>query len=238
MKFDLHAHSSGISRCCRIPAETVLSFAKNIGLDGIVLTNHYTIDYVKDGDVDAFARDFVAEYEHTKKLGDEMGIKVFFGVEVTWEGNRPLHILLYGVPTDFVLKHPEMYNYSPKQLYDEVKAVGGAVIQAHPFRNRMTILPSDSIDGVEINCHPIYGESCAEKLIAYAHEAKQIVTCGGDFHADTYRPVNATFLPDSVTNEKELADYLLTTDAIELLIHEPLTASPYRYRYIRDGKFD
>ena len=238
MKFDLHAHTSGISRCCKIPAETVLSFAKDIGLDGIVLTNHYTIDYVKDGDTLAFARDYIAEYEYTKRLGEEMGIKVFFGVEVTWEGNRPLHILLYGVPTDFVLEHHTMYDYSPKQLYDAVKAVGGAVIQAHPFRNRMTILPSDCIDGVEINCHPIYRESCAEKLIAYAQEEKKIVTCGGDFHADTYRPVCATILPDSVTDEKALAEFLMTADHVELLIHEPLTASPYRYRYFRDGKFN
>ena len=238
MKLDLHAHTSGISRCCRIPAETVLSFVKDIGLDGIVLTNHYTVDYVKDGDVMAFARDYIAEYEYTKKLGDEMGLKVFFGVEVTWEGNRPLHILLYGVPTDFVLAHPEMYNYTPKQLYEEVKAVGGAVIQAHPFRNGMTILPADCIDGVEINCHPLYRKSCAEELIAFAQEHQKIITCGGDFHADTYRPICAVHLPDSITQDAEIADFLLTAGEVELLIHEPLAAQPYRYRYFRDGKFN
>ena len=236
MKLDLHVHTSGISRCCRIPAETVLSVAKNIGLDGIVLTNHYTIDYVKDGDALAFARDYIAEYEYTKQLGEAMGLKVFFGVEVTWEGNRPLHILLYGVPTDFVLKHPTMYDYSPKELYDAVKAVGGAVIQAHPFRNRMTVLPSDCLDGVEINCHPIYRESCAEKLIDIAHKEKWIVTCGGDFHADTYRPICATVLPDFINENAEIAEFLLSAEKVELLIHEPLTASPYRYRYFRDGR--
>ena len=38
MLLDLHAHSSGISRCCKIPAPTVLEVSRDLGLDGIVLT--------------------------------------------------------------------------------------------------------------------------------------------------------------------------------------------------------
>lgn len=233
MKLDLHAHSSGISRCCRIPAETVLSFAKNIGLDGIILTNHYTKYYLKNNDAMAFARDYIAEYEYTKRLGDDMGLRVFFGVEVTWEESPSVHILIYGVSPEFVLMHPEMYDYSQKKLYEAVKEAGGAMIQAHPFRNGTTVLDTEHLDGVEINCHPLYRESCAEKLIKIAHRDKLIVTCAGDFHADTYRPVCATYLPDGITENREIAEFLLSCDRVELLVHEPLTASPYRYHYIR-----
>ena len=49
MLIDLHAHSSGISRCCKIPAPKVLEISRDLGLDGIVLTNHYQKSYVKDG---------------------------------------------------------------------------------------------------------------------------------------------------------------------------------------------
>lgn len=237
MKIDLHAHSSGISQCCRIPAETVLSFAQNIDLDGIVLTNHYTKYYVKNGDVMAFVHDYIAEYEYAKRLGDEMGIKVFFGVEVTWEKNPSVHILLYGVSPDFLLQHPTLYDYSQKALYEAVKAAGGAMIQAHPYRNGTTVLDTNLLDGLEINCHPLYHESCADKLIRIAQDQHLIVTCGGDFHADTYRPVCATHLPDSIVNEAQIADFLLSAPRVELLIHEPLTAQPYRYRYFRDGQF-
>ena len=38
MLVDLHTHSSGISKCCRIPIEQVVEEAKNVGIDGIVLT--------------------------------------------------------------------------------------------------------------------------------------------------------------------------------------------------------
>ena len=37
MLIDLHAHSSGISKCCRIDAEEVVREAVRIGLDGICL---------------------------------------------------------------------------------------------------------------------------------------------------------------------------------------------------------
>ena len=238
MKLDLHAHSSGISHCCRIPAETVLSFAQNIGLDGIVLTNHYTKYYVRDDDAEGFARAYIAEYEYAKALGDAIGVKVFFGVEVTWEESTNVHILLYGVSPEFVLSHPRMYDYSQKALYEVVKAVGGAMIQAHPYRNGATVLDTRYLDGLEINCHPLYEKSYAEKLIAIAQSEGLIVTCAGDFHADTYRPISATHIPDFVTNDAEIAKFLLTASRVELIIHEPLTARPYRYQYFRDGKFN
>ena len=46
MLIDLHAHSSGISRCCRYDYKTILDHAKEVGIDGIVLTNHYQAEYL------------------------------------------------------------------------------------------------------------------------------------------------------------------------------------------------
>ena len=48
MLIDLHAHTGGISKCCRIPADKVVQAAKDVGLDGIVLTNHYQKETVAD----------------------------------------------------------------------------------------------------------------------------------------------------------------------------------------------
>ncbi len=49
MLLELHAHTSGISTCCRAPAPDIVAVAKDIGLDGIVLTNHYDKRFVKHG---------------------------------------------------------------------------------------------------------------------------------------------------------------------------------------------
>ena len=102
MLIDLHAHSSGISRCCIIPYETVIRTAREVGIDGIVLTNHYQKSYVKDGDYSAFAKRYTEEFRLAKAYGDSIDFKVFFGVEVTMERCGGAHVLLYGVTESFI----------------------------------------------------------------------------------------------------------------------------------------
>ena len=77
MFIDLHAHTSGISTCCRVPAPEIIRAARETGVDGIVLSNHYQKSYVKDGDFGAFAKRYTDEYYYTKECGDAVGFRVF-----------------------------------------------------------------------------------------------------------------------------------------------------------------
>ena len=47
-----------------------------------------------------------------------------------------------------------------------------------------------------------------------------MLTCGGDFHADTYRPKCGIFLDDSINTEQDLARYILTAENVKLRVHE------------------
>ena len=223
MLFDLHAHSSGISRCCRIPAEEVMRRAKAVGLDGIVLANHYQDlrNYLDGGTCEDFARRYVEEYRYAKQYEQSIGCRVLFGVEVTMERYDNEHLLVLGVSPEFVLAHPDLYNMTQEQLYTAVHAAGGAVIQAHPMRKGKNVLMDLALlDGVELNCHPVYDGTHVDELEELAVQHGKILTCGGDYHADTYRPHCGVFLPDSVQTEADLASYLLTTQEIALRIHE------------------
>jgi len=42
-----------------------------------------------------------------------------------------------------------------------------------------------------------------------------------DFHADTYRPKCGMLLPDYISDEGELKDYLIGTDKYNLCLDEP-----------------
>ena len=221
MLIDLHAHSSGISRCCQIPAEEVLKTAKEYGIDGIVLTNHYQKSYLQNDDADAFAKAYVEEFHYTEKIAEELGMKVFFGVEVTTELYKNVHMLVYGVSEKFVLENPRVFELNQEELYKLVKAYCGVLAQAHPFRNGCTVLDTAYLDGVEINCHPLYGNSYQKDLMEIAAENKLLLTCGGDYHADTYRAHCGMYLPDDIGNNNELRDYLLDTKEVKLCIHEP-----------------
>ena len=221
MLIDLHAHSSGISRCCQIPAEEVLKTAKEYGIDGIVLTNHYQKSYLQNDDADAFAKAYVEEFHYTEKIAEELGLKVFFGVEVTTELYKNVHMLVYGVSEKFVLENPRVFELNQEELYKLVKVYGGVLVQAHPFRNGCTVLDTAYLDGVEINCHPLYGNSYQKDLMEIAAENKLLLTCGGDYHADTYRAHCGMYLPDDIGDNNELRDYLLDTKEVKLCIHEP-----------------
>lgn len=233
MLIDLHAHSSGISRCCRIPAPEVLKHAMDRGIDGVVLCNHYARDYVKDGDVLGFVKRYVDEYEYMKQCGDEMGCKVFFGVEVTMDFDTRVHLLIYGVDRAFLEQYPLLYGYSQQELYQLVQKHGGTLVQAHPFRGGTTVLDVHYLDGVEVNCHPKYGRSYYEELPVIARENGLVLTCGGDYHADTYRAHCGMYLPDSLTDTKELAAYLRETDHTELIVQEPNTDASFQLHYTR-----
>ena len=221
MLIDLHAHTSGISRCCRIPIPEVLRQTLDNGMDGIVLTNHYQKSYIQDGRFDEFIQKYIDEFHATKAYGDATGCTVLFGIEVTMERYPKVHMLIYGADPEFLKENPRLFDCTQEELYALVKAEHALLIQAHPFRNGTTVLDPDFLDGVEISCHPLYGNSYTKELLAIAEKENLIVTCGGDFHADTYRPKCGMFLPDGIRDHIGLRDYLLSSEETKLCIQEP-----------------
>ena len=239
MLIDMHAHSSGISRCCRIPAEEVIKRTLDAGLDGIILCNHYVKNYVADDNYDEFAKRYIDEFHRAKEYGDSVGCKVFFGVEVTMNKHNDAHILLYGIDEEFVLENPLLCILTQEELYRTVKEAGGTVILAHPYREEINhinknILDPKFLDGVEINCHPGQTNSYVSEMIEIAKAHGYIITCGGDYHADVpYRPRCGAYLPDTLCDGVAIGRYLLTTESIKLHVHESYTKNEYDYIYTR-----
>ncbi|MBO5755997.1 MAG: hypothetical protein J6R89_08085, partial [Clostridia bacterium] len=138
----------------------------------------------------------------------------------------------YGIPEDFPKWYPKLYDMTLAELRPLVKKYGGAMVQAHPYRRKKNLLDVTYLDGVEVNCHPGYGKSDFAEMVAIAEANGLILTCGGDYHADTYRPHCGTYLPDDVTSET-LGAYLIGADSIKLRIHEPKTEMAYDHIYRR-----
>ncbi len=231
MRMDMHAHSSGISRCCRIPYGRVLEEALEQGIDGIVLTNHYAKDYIEDGALEDFVERYIAEFQAAQEYGEGIGCRVLFGIEVTMERYPAVHMLVYGVEPDFLRAHPTLFDCSQAELFSLVCADNGLLVQAHPFRNGTTVLGKAQLHGVEINCHPKYGTSCQTELISIARESGLLLTCGGDYHADTYRPACGMNIPDSVKTPEQLRAFLVSPGERTLYIHEPNTEKPTVFSY-------
>lgn len=233
MLIDMHAHTSGISRCCKLPAEEIVRIAKDVGIDGIVLSNHYHKPYITDGDFYGFAKRYVDEYRYTKECGERIGLKVLLGIEVTMEKHDQVHLLIYGIDEEFILKYHDMFDYTQEELYRIVKDYGGAMIQAHPMRKgKNVLLDLDYLDGVEMSSHPLYDGTHLSELSDIAKRKGLIITSGGDFHADTHRALCGAYLPDGIKG-RELGQYLLTTDRIEIRYQEPHEMISHKALYDR-----
>lgn len=222
MLVDMHAHSSGISTCCRIPYDTVIERARETGVEGIVLTNHYVSSYVTDDKYEEFAERYLEEYQKAKEYGDSVGAKVFFGVEVTVEWDKNVHLLVYGVPHSFVTDHPRMCFYPLETLYRTVHEYGGILVQAHPYRRQPRLQDLNYLDGVEISCHPNHGSSCSDEVKKIAETNGKLLTCGGDYHSDAnYRPLCGVFVPEEISDDVALKDWLISQPSLTLRVHEP-----------------
>ncbi len=221
MLIDLHAHSSGISHCCRIPINEVIRTAKSHHIDGIVLTNHYQKAYIINGDDVSFAKKFLDEYRYAQTCAKELGFRIFFGIEVTMEKHSGAHLLIYGVDESFVEKYPTMYDDTQESLYHSVKEHGGILVQAHPYRQNINkMLDPQFLDGVELSCHPLYDGTHIDELTSFAKQHDLFLTCGGDYHADTHRPHCGVYIPGEIENSKQLADYLAASTEIKLCVQE------------------
>lgn len=203
--------------------DEVIGIAKKTELDGVVITNHYQKSYIIDGQAKVFAEKYIEEYNNAINIGEKSGIKVFPGIELTLEKYPSVHMLIYGVEDSFIMDNLNMYDYTQRELYERVKEAGGAMIQAHPFRNGTTVLDVLYLDGIEINCHPLYEFSYSGDIINIAKKNNMTVTCGGDFHADSYRPKCGVYLPEYVDSSDKLRDYILKSEEIHMCVQEPDT---------------
>lgn len=188
-------------------------------MDGIVLTNHYQKSYFSEDELAEFIDSYVNEYHYTKEIGEKFGVKVLYGIEVTMELYHKVHMLIYGVSTEFLKKYPTVYDYTQKELYETVKKEGGVLVQAHPFRGGTTVLDTNFLDGIEISCHPLYKNSYTEEILKIASENNLAVTVGGDYHADTSRPKCGMFLPDDI-DSIGLGRYIASSNVAELFVEE------------------
>lgn len=112
MKLDLHLHTSRHSPDSDMDPFAMLSQAREIGLDGVVITEH---DWLW------------TEAELDELRARAPGLLVLSGIEVS---TRQGHFLVYGVKNPFAV--PKGIHVS--DLCREVHGQGGAVVAAHPFR--------------------------------------------------------------------------------------------------------
>ena len=182
-RYETHLHTVESSKCGVTPGREYPAIFKKRGYDGIFITDHFFHGNTRpDRDLPwpEYVDAYMKGYEEAKKAGDEIGFKVFFGIEENFEGDE---YLIYGVGRDFLLAHPEIPHWTREEMTRWVHEAGGAVIQAHPFRDRFYIskihLFPDGVEGIEgINTANTANDNLAALCYAEAHG--MLITAGSD----------------------------------------------------------
>ena len=219
-KYETHCHTSPVSKCGRASAENTVCFYKQLGYDGIFITNHFL-----DGNINPEARVlpyrdqieyYFSDYEEAAGIGSDIGLKVFPGVELSYKGTD---FLIYGLEKDWYKEHPEILEMKKTEELPYLMEAGAFVIQAHPYReahyiDHIRLFPR-SVHGVEvINSNQAWESN--EMADLYAVKYGFLKTAGSDNHWGSnvfdrlnekgYRPELAGMCSDTEINSVQ--DYI------------------------------
>ena len=146
-------HTLPVSRCARYSVRDNLEFYRSLGYDGIFITNHFldgNINIDKSLPYEEKVEFYFSDYYEALKLSQEIGIKVFLGVEISYRGTD---FLIYGLDKEWFLAHPEIMDMKKSEELPFLASHGALVIQAHPYRQDRHIdhirLFPHCIEGVE-----------------------------------------------------------------------------------------
>ena len=123
-----------------------------MGYDGVFITNHFYEGENKKGKTyEEMLNSHFADYENALELGKTLGIKVFLGTEITYNGTD---FLVYGLDKEWFFTHPEIEKMKIRDKLTLMEESGALIIQAHPFREASYIdhirLFPRNVHGVEI----------------------------------------------------------------------------------------
>ena len=132
--YETHLHTSPVSKCARASVRDNVEFYKKAGYAGIFITNHFI-----DGNINADRTTpyseriefYFSDYEEARRIGEEIGLNVMLGIEMSYRGTD---FLVYGLDKEWFLAHPEIEGMEKSAELALMASEGALIIHAHPFR--------------------------------------------------------------------------------------------------------
>lgn len=183
-KYELHCHTSNVSRCAYSSADEAVKFYKEKGYDGIVITDHYspqTFLFRMAIRPHKYIDMYTKGYRRAKELaGDDF--TVLLGCEVRFFFTID-DFLIYGLDEDFLKNSGNLMAKYLKELFRLCESKGLLLLEAHPFRELRFRHNPEYLHGCEVFNGKDAGKAANIKAKKWAKDNKFAVTVsGGDFH--------------------------------------------------------
>ena len=212
-KTELHAHALPISRCSEFVPEALAKVYGKVGVDTLVLTNHFTPSQVDERSKEELTEAYWNCYEDVAQAAEKEGFRAIFAMEIRFRQNSNDY-LLYGITKEDL---PFLYDavkdgMDIDEFYRAFHSDRVLIFQAHPYRNGCEPAKSESIDGIEVfNMHP--GHNSRPAIAArMANEAGLIATGGTDFHHPGHEACCLLRSKTKPTDSHSLAELLRRRD--------------------------
>ena len=229
-KYETHLHTLPASLCAKVWVREALEFYKSIGYDGVFITNHFLDGNTAISDrlpYEERVNIYFEDVEEGKEIGEEIGIKVFSGVEMSYMGTD---FLVYGLEKEWYAEHPEIMEMTKREEMAFLMENGAFIVQAHPFREAKYIdhirLFPKSVNAVEV-CNASMINKCPTANVMadyYADQYGLLKMAGTDNHVGARVKVLAGIETDTpVEDEKELIEMIRGGKARLFTMENPLT---------------
>lgn len=183
-KYEIHCHTAEGSRCGYLKADELMQLYKDLGYDGICITDHLHDFYISLMDcADDWQKcmdRFMHGYHQAKEAGDAIGLDVIFGIELRFTDDDS-DFLTFGVDEQWLRSNPYICHMRHEEFF---KKHGDSVLllQAHPFRTDYPIL-TDCIHGFEVvNGNPRQRNRNELALELALKHPELLPVCGSDMH--------------------------------------------------------
>ncbi len=220
-RIELHAHSKPISACCSCSNERFLELYAERNVEAVCLTNHFTKDNplfdgkTKKETIDAY----IEGYERLKEMAEPYGISILLGCEIRFCENSNDY-LIYGVNREILEVAFDYFDKGLAEYRKNVPLKSSLFVQAHPFRNNMTLMDNSYLDGIEtMNFHPNHNSRNSTTARYAKANGFDICVGGSDFHEDgEYTSAALIMLSKRLpTDSFDLAKLLKSKDYLFLL---------------------
>ena len=206
---ELHAHTNPASFCGDFPANEVVDFYRAAGINTLAITNHFNSD-LTIGNLKENIKKYLDDY-HLARQTAKNDINIILGIEIRFDSSNNDY-LVFGIEEEELPFYAELTPYGIENFYKEAKNDLNVIIQAHPFRNGVTLAPVNSIDGIEAyNLHPHHNQRNALS-VQHAKKNDLLVTGGSDFHHVSHHALCVMRTKNELKDSFDVADAIKSRD--------------------------
>ena len=155
-KFELHSHTAECDRVARLGGAELVRAYRDAGYGGMVITDHYFslfydwfAEELSGADRRGIIERYLKGYYAARNEGERLGFTVLCGAEVRFDGSINDY-LVYGLEESDFYRLPLLNGLSGVEELISVLPDYALVVQAHPFRDGMTVASPSSLFGIEV----------------------------------------------------------------------------------------